>query len=155
MFYANLPEQAQAEVDSAIEDGTFETNDELLFDAITESEPDILVNPGSRNDPEMRLHYKTAVSSSTGDTRLTVTRFDGRPERLDVDNQTDEAVSVSVEVRTSDDEELVSAESVDVQSQRSDELRGVFPEYGRYELTIRTNGMSTSTDVEHEPEAFA
>lgn len=137
--YESLPDAIRSEVDSALEDGRYES-DALLFDDAVDSERSFLVVDDSPYDPRVDADGETATLELKP---VDVVRLP-EPAVIRVSNGAEREHDVRVEL-TADDGEIIVDETVSLEPGERCELEAT-DAFGRYELTARTLTGHEATD---------
>ncbi|MGQ3413146.1 hypothetical protein ACT4ML_12890 [Natrinema sp. LN54] len=138
--YESLPDAIRAEVDAALEDGRYETDD-LLFDDAVDPDRSFVVVDGTPYDPRVETNGETrTLELEASDTvRLP------EPAVVSVTNSADRDHEVHVELTAADGERVVD-ETVSLEPGEERDLEAT-DEFGRYELTARARTGHEATDA--------
>ncbi|ELY63912.1 hypothetical protein [Natrinema versiforme] len=137
--YESLPDAIRAEVDAALEDGRYETEN-LLFDDAIDPDRSFVVVDDEPYDPRVETDGETR----TLELEVTDTVRLPEPAVVRVTDSADRAHEVHVEL-TDDDGETVVGETVSLEPGEERELEAT-DEFGRYELTARARTGHGATD---------
>lgn len=146
IIYDDLPDQAREEVDAALETGEYETEGDLLWSEITESEPDLFTG-------DALYHSNTAIGDDAS--RLWFDRDEGRDRDLTIVNETADDLTAQVSVNRQSADEPLLTETVTLVSGEQTQWRRVFPGYGTYELILETDNRSETLVWDYPPSAWA
>ncbi|WP_276256984.1 hypothetical protein [Halomontanus rarus] len=140
-----LPEPARREVTASLEDGYFETDDELVLEAVMETDEAYL----RRGDD----YYEPVVETTGEGTRLELEETLPEATPIRIDNRTEERQTVTLRVEhegdrfLEDEFELEAGEGGSVGEDGSVGEGGAF-RFGRYHATVETEAKAeTETET--------
>lgn len=145
IMYSDLPEPAREEVDTALETGEYETDGELLWSEITQSEPELFTGE------EL---YRSNVETGDNLSRLWFEQDEGRRRDLIVANETTDDISVTVTVDSESADESLLTETVAIPEEEERLWRRLLPGYGEYGITIETDTRLETLVWDYSPSAW-
>ncbi len=130
MQYNSVPEEIQAEIDTAIEDGPYES-DLLLFDRAVNTRESSIVKDGTP--------YEPTVESDGESKRLELTEVDAvrmpEPYRVSVENDDDREYTVGLRLESGDGELKLDSEVLVPAEDGVRSIETEAQEFGTYTLT--------------------
>ncbi|NGM68003.1 hypothetical protein G6M89_03060 [Natronolimnobius sp. AArcel1] len=145
IMYSDLPDAAREEVDSALETGEYETDGELLWSAITQSEPELFTGDAL---------YHSNVGRAGDVSRLQFERDEGSYRSLTVANETADDLTVTVTVASENATDPLQIETVALGPDEDTQWRRTFPGYGEYEIFVDTDSRSETLVWDYPPSAW-
>ena len=140
----NLPDEADKEVTTALEDGSYETDGDLhLAELMDPNSSYVRIDPEDPDGPPWtRIYYRPVIESGNGTTRLTLEEaIPTVPGSISATNALDGDVTVSITVEwepysDSFDEEVLVDDDFEIAAERSATLISGEFRYGKYSAAV-------------------
>ncbi|THE64956.1 hypothetical protein D8Y22_10105 [Salinadaptatus halalkaliphilus] len=133
---SNLPPAAETEATTAIETDAYETDGDLILESLVDLESYHLIQGGS--------YYEATVERDDGETRLVLEPSLPTASHLEVENATDESVSLGVRVELGGETLLDREVSLDPGEERP--LADADYRYGSYRADLETDKQAETLE---------
>ncbi len=135
-----LPDPARIEVETALEDGQYETDEELYLSHLIDTDTVSLI-PETWDYDQAGIAYRALVTQDGTTTTLELEEAvpSHGEEPFNIENMTDEQLTVEIQVTRNRTDETVLDETVTVEPESDTETAPFDRPFGEYQLTATTD----------------